>query len=266
MVRTRRRAVLGAFGSALALPGCVGLLDDEDDATDDDFDPSQYDVESLQDGAVTAMGDVERLTFETDQELYFTDDGGPVLIDIEAEGRANEADSVTYLTSTATIEFADGGQFGVPGETYIVGDRAFLADGDGWDERVLDGVWSAAGQEVALLEGADATAVGTETVGSTVMVALELDAPAEAVATYGFDPNASPDPRPTDGTVEESTVTLYVGASAPHYVYRSDVEFTLVGEGKEFEPTFTTTFADFDTADDVELPDAIRERLDADGE
>lgn len=263
MVRFRRIALIAVLVFSLSLTGCVGLLEDDSGDDSPEIDTDEYDAQTLAADAAASMSEAETYTFSSEQEFDVEEEqpgeNTTLTVTVEADGAADESANVFSL-DTQTLLGTDAGQLPVDGAVYVDGTTVNLEGaGRNWSQRTMDGPWSATGQEAALLQDASVEIAGTDSVDGHDTIVLEVDATEEAVRNYGFDENMAPDSRPSNGTVGSADVRLYVGAEAPHYVYRSEIETTVTGGDPLtiVDATFTRTYDDFGEDVDVERPEGL---------
>lgn len=256
-----RGLVAAALVLTLALSGCLGVLDGGQEVT---IDPEEYEGEQLQEGALTAMSEVETYSFTVDSEVRTVeelpgDNRSEVTVATGARGTADESRDVARYEFETHIS-GDMSIPGLEGEALHVGDRAYLGQSGEWTDRSSGVEWSPAGQEVALLEGADASVEGAALVDGREAVVLSVE-PANdaAVAGYGLHGNVTPDLRPDDPAVSSANVTMYVSPEAPHHVYRTELEATGQGDVRSFDSSITITYDEFDEDHAVEIPAAVEE-------
>lgn len=255
MATARRLVVLGVLVLAVAMAGCTGL-----GGTGDETDLDDYDAEQLQADAVAATGDATMYAFDFDQCLTSRSEQGALRLGVEGDGETDAAERLTRTDVVMTMGSTcgeDARRF--PSEAYHVQNTLHEREGGEWNTTNVDEFWQPTDQDVALLDGADVTAVGTETVAGRETVLLDVDpASDETISTYGLHPAVINDLLQAGVEIESANVTQYVAAESPRRVLRTEIELTAVSGGNEFTGNLTTTY-DYGADVAIELPDAIEE-------
>lgn len=267
MATARRLVVLGVLLLAVAMAGCAGLGGTGDDADPDDqtepggeIDLGDYDAEQLQADAVAATGDSTTYAFDFDQCLTTRSDQGALRLGVEGDGETDAPERLSRIDVAMTLGLTcgeDARRF--PSEAYHVQDALHEREGSEWNTTNVDEFWQPTDQDVALLDGATVTAVGTETIAGRETVLLDVDpASNETIAAYGLHPAVINDLLQAGVEIRSANVTQYVAAESPRRVLRTEIELTAVSGGNEFTGNLTTTY-DYGADVAIELPEAIEE-------
>lgn len=258
---SRRWAVVAVLALSLALAGCTDSTESCDPA---DLDADQYEGQELAAAASESMASADSYSFAAEKTIDVEDDaaeGGNAAytVDIQADGTANARQDASRMELTTGLE-TESGTLSFVAEGLHLGDRAYIREQNSaeWNQTASGVDWSAADQQVALLDGATVEVAGTGCAGDREAILLSVE-PADdrAVASYGLDRNVSADPRPPAADVESADVTTYVSPEEPHYVYRTELEATTVAGTSEFTTDAALSYDAFEEDVAVDVPEDL---------
>lgn len=257
MATARRLVVLAALVLAVALAGCAGLA-----GTDDEVDADDFDADEIQTDAIDATRNATTYAFGFDQCLTSRSEQGALRFGIESSGQADGPEHLTEIDVAVTLGTTCGQNLSsVAGDAYHVGETVHKREGDAWQTSTAGEYWEPTDQDVTLLEGANVTITGLETVDGNETVVLDVDpASDDSVAAYGLHQAVVQDLLQSGVEIQSANVTQYVAVEEPHRVLRTEIELTAddAEGGGEFDANLTTTY-DYDADVAIELPDAIRD-------
>lgn len=253
MTRTRKLVLIGVLVLSVGLAGCSGLTGGDEELTE---------AERLQQDAIADMEDVDSYTFTMDMSMDMESDQGDATIDIRADGAANRAEERMYMNMTMDIT-SQGQTQSINQEVYQLGETMYVQQFGTWQSQsVGSDAWenNNAAQQSELLEDADVSIVGNDTVNGVEVRVLEVEPDEEALEEFAQSGTNTGQSGPTQSSmsIESATVRQYVAAESPHYVLRTEMDMEATVEGNPVTMTMTMSFDDLDEDVTIDVPEELQ--------
>lgn len=254
MSRTRLIALIAVLLLTAPLAGCL----------QSDGGPSETEDQQLADAAVDDMAAAESFTMTMETTMTMPVENETVEQRMEADAVVDREERAMSLEQ----RIPGGQQLGNQTvTTVILNESAYVQTGDQWSATPLPtNPWEQAGAQgnVELLEQADVTRTGTETIDGVETAVFEIDAPTDALENATREQLGGMSSLLGGVSIENASIHQYVAVEEPNYVHRVDVNMTMeveTGQGTStVESEQTIRYDDFEEDVDVDVPEDVRER------
>lgn len=253
MSRTRLIALIAVLLLTAPLAGCLQA----DDGPEDEDQP-------LNEAAVEDMAAAESFTMEMEMESTTTVGNETVEQRVTTEGAVDREAREMSLEQRVHGNPQLGNQ---TTRMVVLNDSAYVEGADRWRAAPLPmNPWEQAGAEgnVELLEEANVTRTGTETIDGVETAVFEVNASGDVLKDAAREQLGSFGGMLDSVSIDDATIHQYVAVEEPNYVYRVDVNMTMTMDAPEgsatVESSQTIRYDDFEEDVEVDVPDAVRER------